>query len=94
MAEDNTTNDNGGGWLDKPGSVNVLFRLLLVACAILLAADVLDMLGIGYHKHVHYSIEKVGGFYAVCGFAAYAFIVGAGWIWRRVVMRDEDYYDA
>ena len=80
--------------MDKPGSTNVLYRLLLVACAILLLADVLDMLGIGYEKHVHYSIENVGGFYAIFGFAAYSFIVGAGWIWRRVVMRDEDYYDA
>jgi hypothetical protein len=92
--QDNTTNSNDGGWLDKPGSTDVLYRLLLVACAILLLADVLDMLGIGYHKHVHYSIENVGGFYGIFGFSAYSLIVGAGWIWRRVVMRDEDYYDA
>ena len=83
-----------GGWLEKPGSSNALYRLLLACCAVLLLADVLDMLGIGYHKHVHYGIESVGGFYAIFGFAAYSLIVGAGWIWRRVVIRDEDYYDA
>ena len=86
--------EGNGDWLDKPGSTNVLYRILLASFAILLLADVLDMLGIGYHKHAHYSIENVGGFYAVFGFAAYSFIVGAGWIWRRIVRRDEDYYDA
>ena len=96
MAEhdDNTSARGDRGWLARPGSVDVLFRLLLAACAVLLLADVLDLLGIGYHKHVHYSVENVAGFYAIFGFAAYSFIVGAGWIWRRIVMRDEDYYDA
>ena len=52
------------------------------------------MVGVLYHKHVHYAVEKIPGFYAVFGFVAYSLIVGFGWVWRAVVMRKEDYYDA
>jgi hypothetical protein len=45
------------------------------------------------HRHAHYSVEGLYGFYALFGFIAYALIVGAGWLWRRIVLRKEDYYD-
>ena len=81
-------------WIERPGSTGRLFGLLIVGCVVLLLADVGDMVGILYHKHVHYAVEKIPGFYAIFGFIAYSLIVGAGWIWRSVVMRREDYYDA
>ena len=80
-------------WIERPGSVGKLFVLLVIACVILVLADIGDLIGVLYHKHVHYEIEKFPGFYAIFGFIAYALIVGAGWIWRAVVRREEDYYD-
>ena len=80
-------------WLERGSSMTLLYRLLIVACLLLLLPDVLDLLGLGYHKHVHYAAERWFAFYGAFGFVAYSAIVGAGWIWRRVVMRDEDYYE-
>ena len=77
-------------WIERPGSTGKLFGLLIVGCVVLLLADVGDL----YHKHVNYAVEKIPGFYAIFGFVAYSLIVGAGWVWRSVVMRKEDYYDA
>jgi len=90
--ESSTDTQNREYWLDRPGSTGLLYRILLILCGVLLMADVLNLLHILYHKHGHYAAEGWFGFYAIFGFVAYALIVGAGWIWRRVVMRGEDYY--
>jgi hypothetical protein len=79
-------------WIERTSSVKLLARLLAVFCVLLFVPDVLDVLHIGYHKHTHYSAEGWLGFYAIFGFLAYSLIVGAGWLWRAVVMRDEGYY--
>ncbi len=75
-------------WLDQEANQTKLFHLLGVLCLLLFAAD------FAIHRHAHFEAEGTYGFYPVFGFAAYALIVGAGWIWRRVVLRREDYYDA
>ena len=74
-------------WLDEAGNQTKLFYALGVLCAGLFLAD------FAYHRHAHFSIEGTYGFYAIFGFIAYAAIVGAGWLWRRIVLRGEDYYD-
>ena len=86
------TNDSGQGWIERPGNAGKLYRLLLVVCGLLLALDLLDVLGV-FHKHLHHDAEGWLGFYSFFGFAAYAFIVGAGWVWRAIVGRGPDYYD-
>ena len=91
-ATDGHTEENKH-WLDRPGSGGKLYRILLVVCGLLLLADVLDVANVLYHKHTHYPAEEWFGFYAIFGFTAYSLIVGAGWLWRSVVMRKEDYYD-
>ena len=85
-------NDSDRGWIERPGSTGKLYRLLLGICALLLALDLLDLLGV-FHKHIHHDAEGWLGFYSFFGFAAYAFIVGAGWVWRALVGRGPDYYD-
>tara|TARA_B100000686_G_scaffold331721_1_gene395594 strand:+ start:1098 stop:1376 length:279 start_codon:yes stop_codon:yes gene_type:complete len=84
---------NNKGWIENPDNIRKLYRILLVVCALLLAADLLDLMHVFYHKHTHYDVEGWFGFYGIFGFIAYALIVGAGWIWRTIVMRDADYYD-
>ena len=75
-------------WLDQNRNQTKLFHALGAVCALLFAAD------FAIHRHVYFEIESTYGFYPVFGFAAYALIVGAGWLWRRAVLRREDYYDA
>lgn len=73
-------------WLDKPGNVTLLVRVLYVTCALLLAADFF------IHRHAHFSVEETIGFYAVVGFAAYCVIVLSAKALRRLLHRDENYY--
>ena len=73
-----------------PGPSPMFRRIVIglaVVCVALLLADAL------YHKHTHFSWEGWFGFYAWFGFLAFVFIVLAGKQLRRLLMRDEDYYD-
>jgi len=74
-------------WLEKAGNLDKICWVLYALCGFLMLADFF------YHKHIVFSPEGWFGFYAFFGFISYSFIVLAGWIWRRVVMRKEDYYD-
>ena len=62
-------------------------RLLTAACVVLLFADLF------YDKHPHFAFEGWFGFYAFFGFVAFFLIVLSGKPLRRLLMRDEDYYD-
>lgn len=74
-------------WLDDKRNVDKIVLLLVIACGGLLLADFfLD-------KHPHFAIEGWFGFYAWYGFISYCFIVLSAKQWRRVVKRDESYYD-
>lgn len=75
------------GWLDQPGNVARIFYGLFVVCVLLVAGDFL------YHKHVHFHWEGWWGFYGFFGFVSFFCLVLAGKEFRKLVMRDEDYYD-
>ncbi len=74
-------------WLDDPKHVDKVFWILAGVCALLFVADFF------LHRHAHFSWEGWYGFYGVVGFVAFWCIVIAGKHLRKVVMRDEDYYD-
>ena len=74
-------------WLERPGSVNKLIRGVAVVCVVLLVADAF------YEKVTHYAWEQAPGFYAVFGFVSCVALVVAAKGLRRLLMRDEDYYD-
>ena len=74
-------------WLDQPKNITRLLWLLAAACVLVGIADGL------YIKHPHFGVERVFGFYAWYGFVCFVFIVFAGKALRKLVMRDEDYYD-
>ncbi len=80
-------NDDRRRWLDDPAHVTLLYRVLFAVCILLFVADFL------YHKHSHFSFEDWPGFHAGYGFVVFVFIVFAGKWLRKIVMRDEDYYD-
>lgn len=65
----------------------LLFRLLLVLCGGLLLADFM------YTKHGHFAFENAIGFFAGYGFFAYCFIVLSAKALRKLIKRNETYYD-
>jgi len=79
-------------WIDHPGNVRKLIRIFWVACALLLAVDLLDLVGVLYHKHPHYAVERAPGFYGIYGFVSCVALVLLARLLRRLVMRGEDYY--
>jgi hypothetical protein len=74
-------------WLDDPANVRKVYYGLWVACIVLAALDLF------YHKHVHYDFEELIGFFGFFGFVACVGLVLASKGLRRIVMRDEDFYD-
>ncbi len=74
-------------WLDRPSSVNLIIKVLIVACALTVVADFF------YKKHGDYQFQEWIAFDAVFGFLAYVGLITVAKAFRRIVMRDEDYYD-
>lgn len=74
-------------WLDDRRNVDKVFWGLVAICAGLFVADAF------YHKHVELSAEGIFGFYGIFGFIACVGLVLAAKEMRKIVKRDEDYYD-
>ncbi len=82
----NETNDRKR-FLDDAANVSALLRgFALVA----LFSLVLDFV---IHRHVVDPWERLWGFYAIYGFVGVTALVFGAKLLRRLVMRDEDYYD-
>jgi len=73
-------------WTSDPAKVNRLVWALVILCAGLTLADFF------YHKHSHFEIEQVPGFYGFYGFIMCAALVIAAKGLRVLLKRDEDYY--
>ena len=73
-------------WVDNPSKVNRLIWALVILCIGLMLADFL------YHKHSHFEIEDIPGFYGFYGFIMCAALVIAAKGLRILLKRDEDYY--
>ena len=75
-------------WLDERRNVNKVIYALCAVCAVVMAADLSP-----YKHHLHFGFEYWFGFYALFGFIACVSLVLAAKVLRKVVKRDEDYYD-
>ncbi|MGB0921122.1 MAG: hypothetical protein ACPG06_03565 [Alphaproteobacteria bacterium] len=73
--------------MDSPSFGNKIAWIVGLICAGLVVGDFL------YHKHGHFEIENVPVFYGLYGFVAFIFVVFVGVGLRKILMRDEDYYD-
>lgn len=70
-------------WFER----KVIYRAAWVVCGLLAFADFF------YHKHIVYKIEGFPGFYGLYGFiVCVGLVLGARGL-RKVLKRDEDYYD-
>jgi hypothetical protein len=74
-------------WLDNPKNVDKIFWGLALICALTVIADLF------YHKHAIYHVESYIGFHAAYGFVSCWFLVLAAKVLRKILKRDEDYYD-
>ena len=74
-------------WIDNPRNVTKLAYALYVCCALLFVIDFF------YTKHAHFGFEHWLGFYAWFGFLSYVGLIFVSKAFRRLVKRDEDYYD-
>lgn len=75
-------------FFDKPENLKRVLRTFYSICAGLLLLDFV------YHRHVTHPWEHLWGFYSFFGFLACTALVLAAKELRKIVMRDEDYYDA
>lgn len=75
------------GWADKPANRQRIRWLLYGACAGLVVVDFI------VHRHISTAVERAPAFYALYGFVALVGVVLAAKGLRRLVKRDEEYYD-
>jgi hypothetical protein len=74
-------------WLDKPRSARTLYRGLWIVCALLAVAD------LTFDHHPVFQFEGFPVFYGLYGFIVCFGLVLAAKELRRILKRDEDYYD-
>lgn len=82
MSEPNDT-----GWADRPRVQRMVRLVLYVVCAGLLVAEFV------IHRHASNRVEAVPLFYAIYGFAALIAAVTVARGLRRLLKRDDDFYD-
>ena len=84
-AEDARAEENW--WLDNPANVRLIVLALAIICVLLFLADFF------YHKHGHFDFEQWPGFYAWYGFLSYCTIVLTAKQIRKLIGRDESFYE-
>jgi hypothetical protein len=95
-AEDESEKDEKVYWLDDPANVKRVIRWFFVACAVVASLDVVLWWERRQHPdevHEHFWIEGTPFFYCWYGLGACVLLVLVAKQLRKVLMRDEDYYD-
>ena len=88
-------------FFEKPENVKKILKVFYVSCALLILLDLVDLIGkwtgndaLHFKKgHIHYSAEGWFGFYGIYGLVGCVALVLAAKVLRKIVMREEDYYD-
>lgn len=73
---------------DDPKNVKRLLVIFFITLAVLLLVDFF------IHKHAEFDWEAVPCFFAAYGFVSCVLLIFVAKVLRRIVKRDEDYYDA
>ena len=72
---------------DNPKNVLTLLYGFYICCVLLIGIDFF------FHRHIAHPWEKIFGFYGLYGFLACTFLVIIAKQIRKIIMRDESYYD-
>ena len=90
-------------WLDEPANVNRVIKGFYFLCALIILIDLIFSLG--WHKHAAFaeelslhSIETLPAFYGLYGFFACVGLVYVSkwmrdWKGKKILMREEDYWE-
>lgn len=71
---------------DNPKNVKLLLRIFYVCCGLLISIDLM------FHRHVIHPWEAFPGFYGLFGAISCLTLVVLSVLLRKIVMRDENYY--
>ncbi|MDP6969535.1 MAG: hypothetical protein QGG88_10570 [Gammaproteobacteria bacterium] len=74
-------------FFDKPENISKILKVFYGVCILLVAADFI------VHRHIYHSWENIPAFYAVYGFIGCVMLVIVAKAMRKVLMKEEDYYD-
>lgn len=74
-------------FFDKPENIRKILRVFYVICILLVVVDFI------VHRHVYHTWENVPAFYAIYGFVGCVILVLIAKLMRKVIMKEEDYYD-
>ena len=75
------------GFFDKPENISKMLKVFYAICGLLVVADFI------VHRHIYHSWEKLPAFYAIYGFIGCVVLVLIAKEMRKVLMREEEYYD-
>tara|TARA_B100000315_G_scaffold258403_1_gene310355 strand:+ start:4433 stop:4750 length:318 start_codon:yes stop_codon:yes gene_type:complete len=74
-------------WIDDMRNVHKIFWALVVVCALLLLSDLF------VSRYTDFIFQEWFGFFGLFGFILSFLLVLTSKLLRKIVMRDEDYYD-
>ncbi len=74
-------------FFDKPENISKILKVFYVICGLLVVADFI------VHRHVYHTWENMPAFYAIYGFVGCVILVLVAKAMRKVLMKEEDYYD-
>ena len=77
------------GWMDKPDVVKRLFLAFYVVCGVLMVLELI----LGKETEHPHPYEWLPLFYAGYGFISFWFLVLVAKQMRKLLIREEDYYD-
>lgn len=76
---------------EKPGTLRLIWIVLIAGCVLSAAGGFI--LAAQHKMHPYFTIDKFPVFYGAVGFFSFSFIVLAGQHLRKILMRDETYYE-
>ncbi len=76
-----------GHWLYRPRTVSGIFWGLALTCVVLGLADLF------YRRHTVFGFEAIPGFFGIFGFVVCVGLVLGAKELRKILKRDENYYD-
>ena len=80
-------NKEPADFFDKPENIKKMLNIFYVVCALLVLVDFV------VHRHIYHDWENIPAFYAIYGFAGCVVLVLIAKLMRKVLMKEEDYYD-
>lgn len=90
---DQDSHHQDNGFFYRPKVIKTIINSLYGLCGLLIFIDLFATFDIGLHRHMVHPFEKIPAFYAIYGFVGCVVLVLVATELRKVLMRDEDYYN-